>query len=1590
MKKNYLIPLKVIRITTLLVLSLITLTTIQAQTCSAGTQFTSTALDFPGGSSAANLTLATTVNGDDQITQINLTDDLSNTVNFGQFARWAYSNGSFPVPLHIEFDLDGIGSCDPGILVGFLEDGVTPTTAFGGVTNQTVDHDFMRIDANGAPGFQAFPGGQFGYGASDNTKYEIDVNSDGDVTYTIDGTVVGTVTGGLNSGKNYRIGFGSRPSSGCFNNTPQTRVLSNVVISELVCVSTPPIPAVIVDLDGDGIDDKDDLDDDNDGILDSDEAGACASFGAPTATLEFINEDFGTGTTKSQMSGSSSTTYTYDAGANNVDGTTTPNEHLVDGEYALVHLLHDNGATHTTTFTGSEWANPHNDMAVWAELAWTADGDHTPGDTNGKMAVFNAANAAGRFFTQSINGVEPSTNLTVSFWARNIDQNEPAITHGGNRIKPDIRVQFTDLNGTELRSEDTGILQDESNGGGWTQYSYTITVAQLNGNTEVQFNLINNAAGGEGNDLAIDDIVVSQVLCDSDGDGTPNSRDLDDDGDGIPTVVEVGLGGIDTNNSANLLDSSTWADGNGDGVHDSYPAGKAVVNSDSDAIPDYLDLDSDNDGIFDIVEYDGFGDADVNGDGVGDLEDADGDGLVDFTNALSGSYDKDVTNYGAYDGSTGYLDPVDTAPTDTPDYRNPSSNNVDNDIDNTIFGALDADNDGEIDDTTDSDGDGLVNSFDSDDATAGSPRDYTTYELHIDFDGRNDYIEAPEFLNSLGATPTTMMAWIMIEGGTGRREIMGEGDNAGLFIHESGGNNYVGYVQNGATRLCTDIAIPSNVWVHVAVAIGWSGEVNVYVNGERDATVLANIGYPISAGENFNIGRKSDGTNYFNGAIDEVRVIRTSLTQDYIQAMVCQKLNRSGSSFIEGDVTGISTTVGWTGLAAYYRMDGFQDDVVDDYTTDGVIDITGARAYNIHNIQFETTPLPYQTSDYSGIGDWKIWHYGGSDDIWLHDDVWDIKNVNHYSEADIVEVRDNIYLQRDHTLYGLIINTSKMVVQGFYGATPPGYGLTVTGYLKFESGGVNGVLDLWGESQLIQTEGSVFDPTSVGGFEVNQEAISNSYAYNYLCLPTSNSLSQPTPNADVSINEALRTADNTYNPLLVNWCNGADCTDNGTLSISSRWLYTFPPNAPIYANWVRINQNTSLSFGNGFTMKGVYNSGNIDMSAGRQFYTFVGFPNNAASNIIVDNVGGGEFFLTGNPFPSALDANDFIAANSSSITGALYFWEHWSNNTHILKDYQGGYATYNLSGSNAGAQATSNPDIAPGGTARMTPRRYVPLGQGFVVYGDADGGDIVFNNNQREFVLENDAVGGSNFIRGEKDHSITEEQNLPSRIRLGLRTGKIERPILIAFIDGATEDLDYGYEAEVKFEYNSDSYMIQQGKKLSTQGFGELDKDLEIPLMVVVDKKDGEVIQGFKINNLENIPADTELYIKDQLTGLYHNLRTGDFNTTLQPGKYKDRFSLVFNREESGKGTLSNEEVLEEQIAVYVNNNNSSITIDNGSNIILEGVSIFSSSGQLIQTWSKDSLKGTKIELPINLSNGVYLVNTNTTEGTISTKVLVK
>jgi len=104
--------------------------------------------------------------------------------------------------------------------------------------------------------------------------------------------------------------------------------------------------------------------------------------------------------------------------------------------------------------------------------------------------------------------------------------------------------------------------------------------------------------------------VTNLPVIDTDGDGKRDFQDVDSDNDGLSDLLEGGLNPeeLDTNNDG-VIDPLGDADGNGiDGVDSNGIATSAnpatednpVPDTDGDGVPNYRDLDSDNDGLHDV------------------------------------------------------------------------------------------------------------------------------------------------------------------------------------------------------------------------------------------------------------------------------------------------------------------------------------------------------------------------------------------------------------------------------------------------------------------------------------------------------------------------------------------------------------------------------------------------------------------------------------------------------------------------------------------------------------------------------------------------------------------------------------------------------------------------------------------------------------------------------------------------------------------------------------------------------------------------------------------------------------------------------
>jgi gliding motility-associated-like protein len=124
--------------------------------------------------------------------------------------------------------------------------------------------------------------------------------------------------------------------------------------------------------------------------------------------------------------------------------------------------------------------------------------DHTPSDKDGNMMLINASFTAGDFYNETVKGLCAGTTYEFAAWILNILK-VSACQSGG--IDPNITFTIENTSGQILNSYSTGDIPEKASSK-WEQYGFYFTADA----DEVVIRMTNNAAGGCGNDLALDDI----------------------------------------------------------------------------------------------------------------------------------------------------------------------------------------------------------------------------------------------------------------------------------------------------------------------------------------------------------------------------------------------------------------------------------------------------------------------------------------------------------------------------------------------------------------------------------------------------------------------------------------------------------------------------------------------------------------------------------------------------------------------------------------------------------------------------------------------------------------------------------------------------------------------------------------------------------------------------------------------------------------------------------------------------------------------------------------------------------------------------
>ncbi|WP_369752740.1 T9SS sorting signal type C domain-containing protein [Flavobacterium sp. WC2409] len=296
--------------------------------------------------------------------------------------------------------------------------------------------------------------------------------------------------------------------------------------------------------------------------------------------------------------------------------------------------------------------------------------------------------------------------------------------------------------------------------------------------------------------------------------------------------------------------------------------------------------------------------------------------------------------------------------------------------------------------------------------------------------------------------------------------------------------------------------------------------------------------------------------------------------------------------------------------------------------------------------------------------------------------------------------------------------------------------------------------------------------------------------------------------------------------------------------------------------------------------------------------SFIGVPNNG--NITIPIGGVDTSNLIGNPYPSALDANSFLSANSAVLEGTIYFWTHNTaiqlatdilNGTAGSGDYaytSDDYASYNFTGGVGVGIAA----ITAGFSGSSIPSGKIGSGQSFFATSIATGQVATFNNSMRVGV---GSVTGNNsqFFKNATNSKIV-EVNQKNRVWLNLtnKQGAFKQT-LVGYITEATNDYDNGYDGE-SYDGNEfiDFYSINNDKNLVIQGRALPFEDSDTVPLGYRSAISGDF--SISIDQVDGFFMGKAIYLKDNLTNTIHDLNQSAYNFKTETGTFNNRFVLSY------------------------------------------------------------------------------------------------
>ena len=413
------------------------------------------------------------------------------------------------------------------------------------------------------------------------------------------------------------------------------------------------------------------------------------------------------------------------------------------------------------------------------------------------------------------------------------------------------------------------------------------------------------------------------------------------------------------------------------------------------------------------------------------------------------------------------------------------------------------------------------------------------------------------------------------------------------------------------------------------------------------------------------------------------------------------------------------------------------------------------------------------------------------------------------------------------------------------------------------------------------------------------------------------------------------------------WSSPVDAANTNTVFDGSNTndIYSWTAGAQAANNWVSA-ANTTMNPGQGYIATPSLNAGTN--------YTdtriFTGNINNGDLSISFNGVNADDWVLIGNPYPSAIDFEDFAALNTD-LNATIYYWDASPTNRA-----DAAYSNWNTTGAVAASNSQRN---SPSSSVRAMQGFFVQVTSGFA------GGTLTvsFENSLRQ----NFGNTNAGFFKTE----------VRERAWLGLSSDSASNQILISFDDRASLGFDRLYDAQIfkASQYHS-LYSMQGTKELSTQArpYIQVGSTEVVPLGVDAWSAG---LYTIGLDSLNNWDANNAIFLLDSFNNTVVDLQQNDFQFTVsQAGVIHNRFYLVFGANSS----IGINEITNEQFFAY-QNAKGQLVINDPQHLGLEKAQLFDVSGNLMLDAALESqLQVNQIAVE-SLAIGIYMIQVQDRKG---------